>query len=455
MRIVVALFAVAFVAADRPPNVVLIVADDLGYGDLGCYGQTKIRTPTLDRLAREGIRFTQAYAGSTVCAPSRCTLMTGLHAGHSRIRGNGSVAFPKSAVHLTPEDVAVPNVLKKAGYATALVGKWGLGEMDSPGVPAKCGFDLHYGYLNQVHAHNYYPDYLIRNATREPIPENVQLGKPRGVAAKPTTYAPDLLLKESLAFVTANKDRPFFLEFATIVPHANNEKTAHDKNGMEVPTDAPYTNEPWPQPEKNKAAMITRLDADVGVLLAKLAELGLAENTIVFFTSDNGPHKEGGNDPAFTRSSGPHRGIKRDLADGGIRVPLIAWGKPLAKPGRVSDHVCGFQDVLPTLAELAGAPVPPGLDGISFVPTLLGKGKQKSHEFLYWEFHEKGFKQAGRHANWKAIRLAPDAALALFDVVADPMEETDLAAKRPDVVAKMEAYFKAARTESKDYPIRK
>src|SRR5438067_10592320 len=255
--------------AERPPSIVLILADDLGYGDLGCYGQTKIKTPNLDKLAADGIRFTACYAGSTVCAPSRCALMTGLHTGHCHVRGNARVP-------LRPEDVTVAELLKKAGYATGLVGKWGLGEPGSTGIPTKKGFDSFFGYLNQAHAHNYYPDFLWRNEQKVPL-TNVQAG---GVASKRVVYSPDLILDEGLKFVEQHKGGPFFLYFATTVPHANNEKTRADGNGNEVPADEPYSREDWPQPEKNKAAMITRLDADVGKLLAKLKDLGLGRDTL-------------------------------------------------------------------------------------------------------------------------------------------------------------------------------
>jgi arylsulfatase A-like enzyme len=428
--------------AARGPNILFILADDLGYGDLGCYGQKKIKTPNLDRLAAEGIRFTQAYAGSTVCAPSRCALMTGYHTGHCLVRGNARVP-------LRPEDATVAERLKKAGYATGLVGKWGLGEPESTGVPTKKGFDSFFGYLNQTHAHNYYPDFLWRNEEKVSLP-NVQAG---GVASKRVVYSPDLVLDEGLKFIERHKAGPFFLYFATIVPHANNEKTRADGNGNEVPADEPYTNEDWPQPEKNKAAMITRLDADVGKLLAKLKELGLEQNTVVFFSSDNGPHREGGNDPAFFASSGPLRGIKRALTDGGIRVPTMVRWPGVTKPGTVSDHVWAFWDFLPTACDLAGLPTPAGLDGISIAPTITGKGTQKSHEFLYWEFHENGFKQAVRHGNWKALRLAPGQALELYDVAKDPGEKDNVAAANPEVVAKIDEYLRTARTDSKEFPI--
>ncbi len=452
--IITLLVASSAPAADpnRKPNILFILADDLGYGDLGCYGQTKILTPNLDKLAAAGVRFTQCYAGSTVCAPSRCALMTGMHTGHCRVRGNGG--DPKGNVALQPTDPCVAEVLKKAGYATALVGKWGLGEEGSIGVPTKKGFDLFFGYLNQNHAHNYYPDFLYRNEERVPIPANVQRKTDPGVAAVKAVYTPDLFLKESLGFIEMNKDRPFFLEFATTVPHANNERTKFEKNGNEVPADEWYEKESWPKPEKDKAAMITRLDRDVGTLLAKLKELGLEENTIVFFTSDNGPHKEGGNDPAFFHSSGPYRGIKRSLADGGIRMPMIVRWPGVVKPGTTSDHVWAFWDFLPTAAELAGSECPQGLDGISIVPTLTGKGDQKTHNFLYWEFHEGGSTQAVRQGNWKAIKATPSAKLELYDVVADPHEDKNVAASNPEMVAKIEEYLKTARTESKVWPLK-
>lgn len=282
-------------AADPPqkPNIVFILADDLGWGDLGCYGQKKIKTPNIDQLAKVGIRFTQAYAGSTVCAPSRCALMTGLHTGHCRTRGNGGGGSARANVPMAPDDVCVAELLKKAGYATALVGKWGLGEEGSTGVPTKKGFDHFFGYLNQHHAHNYYPDFLWRGEKKIAI-DNPQ-SKVENVAEKFNVYAPDLFLADVLQFVSDNKSRPFFLYFATTVPHANNEKTRATGEGNEVPSNAPYSDEPWPQSEKNKAAMITRMDADIGKLLAKIKELGLEKNTVVIFSSDNGAHQEGGN----------------------------------------------------------------------------------------------------------------------------------------------------------------
>ncbi|HEV3079953.1 MAG TPA: arylsulfatase [Gemmataceae bacterium] len=432
-------------AEPRRPNIVFILADDLGYGDLGCYGQQRIQTPNIDRLAAEGMRFTQCYAGSTVCAPSRCALMTGLHTGHATVRGN---AF----VPLRAQDVTVAEVLKRAGYTTALIGKWGLGEPGTSGVPNRKGFDTFFGYLNQVHAHNYYPDYLWRNEERIKIDGNVVKN---GVASKRAQYAPDLFTNEALRFVEQEKDKPFFLYLAYITPHANNERGIMEGNGLEVPSAAPYSDRPWPQVEKNFAAMVTRMDADVGRLMAQLKKLGLDDNTIVFFSSDNGPHKEGGHDPRFFQSGGPLTGIKRDLYEGGVRVPMIArWPGHIAA-GRASDQVWTFWDFLPTAAELARAMAPAGLDGISVLPTLLGKGEQKQHDFLYWEFHERGFQQAVRMGDWKAVRSAWGEPLELYDLRTDLAEKHNVAGQHAEIVDRIEEYLKTARTASARWPIKK
>jgi arylsulfatase A-like enzyme len=430
----------------RPPNIVFILADDLGYGDLGCYGQEQIKTPNLDRMAAEGMRFTQCYAGSTVCAPSRCALMTGLHTGHGRIRGNGQGT-------LRPDDRTVAELLKEKGYTTGLVGKWGLGEDGSTGVPNRKGFDSFFGFLNQSHAHNYYPDFLWRNEAKFPIKENVQ-SKTQNVAAERVVYAHDLFTQEALQFVETNKAKPFFLFLAYTIPHANNERTRAEGNGNEVPDLGPYADRPWPAPEKAKAAMISRLDADVGRLFEKLKALGIDSQTIVFFTSDNGPHREGGNKPEFFRSAGPLRGIKRDLYEGGIREPMIVRWPGRVKSGAVSDHVWAFWDFLPTAAELAGQKPPQGTDGISVVPTLRGQGTQLTHPYLYWEFHERGSKQAVRFGDWKAVRLKPDGPVELYDLKADVGERHDVAGEHPHLVAKAEEMFKQARTESPDWPLR-
>lgn len=429
----------------RKPNIIFILADDLGYGDLGCYGQAEIKTPNLDRMAAEGMRFTDAYAGSTVCAPSRCTLMTGLHTGHCRVRGN-------ALAPLLPEDVTVAEVLKQAGYATGLVGKWGLGEPDTSGVPNRQGFDTFFGYLNQQHAHNSYPDYLWRDEKQEPLAGNV-VNKKR-YCTECTQYSNDLFTREALSFVERHAQEPFFLYLAYTIPHANNELGGAKGNGMEVPSDEPYGDRPWPQPQKNHAAMITRMDRDIGSLFARLKELGIDGNTIVFFTSDNGPHKEGGAKPDFFKSSGPLRGIKRDLYDGGIRVPMIVrWPGNIA-PGTASDLPWAFWDFLPTAAALADVAAPEGLDGISVTPTLLGKTEeQKQHEYLYWEFHEGGFKQAVRIGSWKAVRPQTDAPVELYNIKDDAGEERNVAGKHPDIVQRALELFQGARTDSPQWPV--
>jgi arylsulfatase A-like enzyme len=433
-------------AAEAParPNIVFILADDLGYGDLGCYGQKQIRTPNLDRLAAEGMRFTQCYAGSTVCAPSRCALMTGRHTGHCTVRGN-------ALVPLRPDDGTVAEVLKAAGYTTGLVGKWGLGEPGSSGIPNRKGFDSFFGYLNQVHAHNYYPDYLWKNQEKVRLEGNVVKD---GVASKRSQYSHDLFTREALAFLGENRDRPFFLYLAYTIPHANNERGKAEGDGMEVPSDAPYSDRDWPQAQRNHAAMITRLDTDVGRLVKRLKDLGLDDRTVVFFSSDNGPHKEGGADPRFFHSAGPLRGYKRDLYEGGIRVPMIVRWPGRIKAGAVSDQVWAFWDFLHTAADLAGARAPTGLDGISVVPTLLGSGRQKQHAFLYWEFHEHGSRQAVRLGDWKAVRLRPGGPLELYDLQNDIGEKHDVAADHAEVIRRVEALLKDARTESREWPLR-
>ena len=364
---------------------------------LGCYRQARIKTPNIDRLASQGMAFADFYAGSTVCAPSRCALMTGLDTGHGRIRGNGDVP-------LKAEDLTVAEVLKRAGYSTGLIGKWGLGNEQTSGVPQKKGFDQFVGYLDQVHAHDYYTDHLWRyeppNATSPGYEGEVEFSENK--RGNQGLYMDDFFTTAALNFLHVYKPdpfnyfHPFFLYLAYTIPHANNEEAQHSGNGMQVPSDIPYTDQPWPQPEKNKAAMITRLDKYVGQLMDALHQQGLENDTIVIFTSDNGPHKEGGVDPNFFRSSGVLRGIKRDLYEGGIRVPFIIRWPGHIKPGTVSDEPFAFWDFLPTAAELAGAKLPGKTDGISMLPTLLGQPQTNRHEFLYWEFHERGFQQAVR-----------------------------------------------------------
>jgi len=450
---ILAILAIVAMRAQAPPkpNILFIHADDLGYGDLSVYGQRKFQTPHIDRLATSGIRFTNYYAGSTVCAPSRNALMTGQHTGHAWIRGN--VADNS----LRPEDRTIATVLRGAGYRTALIGKWGLGEAGSPGQPDRQGFDYSFGYLSQTHAHRQFTDHLYRNAQRVEVP--------------PGEYSNDLFTRETIAFIEQRDNRPFFIYLNYTVPHAE----------LRVPEDSiapfkgrfpetPFVNaaadakptgpdEPslgyrsQPMPHAAFAAMITRMDRDVGRIVDALGARGLNSRTLVIFTSDNGPHKEGGADPDFFNSSGGLRGIKRDMYEGGIRVPMIASWPGVLPAGATSEYAGAHWDWFPTFTELAGVQAPNGLDGMSLVRALHGQ-KQPAHEFMYWEFHERGFQQAVRMGNWKAVRLAKDKALELYDLAADQKETTDVAAKHPDIVAKIEKYLATARTESPNWPIK-
>lgn len=423
----------------KPPNIIFILADDLGYGDLGCYGQKQIATPNIDRLAKEGVRFTQVYSGSTVCAPSRASLMTGKHTGHGRIRGNRRPDLP-----LLPGEVTVAEVLKQAGYRTGVFGKWGLGNAGDSGVPNEQGFDEFLGYLAHVHAHNYSTDHLWKNRDQFWLQKNF--------GRRMEEYPPDLFTEHAIRFVEQNKTQPFFIYLAYTIPHANNELGNAAGNGMEVPSDAPYSAMEWPQTERNFAAMITRMDDRVGKLMAALKQAGIDENTLVFFASDNGPHLEGGHKPEFFDSNGPLRGTKRDLYEGGIRVPMIVRWPARIKPGQVSSHVWAFWDFLPTAAAAAGAAVPAGIDGVSVLPAFTGE-TASSHEYFYWEFHEGGFKQAARIGDWKGVRLGKNLPLELYDLKADLGETTDLAAKYPKAVEKIEQILTTCRTESKEFPV--
>jgi arylsulfatase A-like enzyme len=439
-------------AAEQRPNLVFILADDLGYGELGCYGQKVIKTPCLDRMAGEGLRFTHFYAGATVCAPSRSVLMTGMHHGHTRVRGNAG--GQRQALRET--DLTVAKVLQSAGYRTALIGKWGLGEEGaaSSGLPRKQGFDEFYGYLNQHHAHNHFPDFLWRNETREPTGNVVTpVGDSGGgYAVKAVQFADDLFAEEAIKFVAANKERPFFLYWSMVSPHANNERTKVLKDGAEVPDYGIYAGETWPAPDKGQAAMITRLDSHVGRFLERLDALGLSENTLVVFTSDNGPHNESNHDLRRFEPSGAFSGTKRSLTDGGIRVPFLVRWKGRVRAGGTSGHVGSFADWFATAAQLGGAkPVVPE-DSVSFVPELLGR-PQPGHEFLYWEFHEREFTQAALYdGRWKGIRSgAPDAPVAVFDQHEDPAELINVAGQHPEVAAKISEYLKTARSDSPDW----
>ena len=417
----------------RKPNIVFILADDLGYGDIGPYGQKQILTPNLDRLAALGLKFTQVYAGAAVCAPSRSVLMTGLHSGHTAVRANAGT------IPLRADDVTLAEVLQRAGYRSGGFGKWGLGDAESPGVPTRHGFSEFFGYLHQIHAHTYYPEFLWHNEQKHPLPGNVD--------GRHGEYSADLIAENALRFVRAHRDEPFFLYAAFTLPHGR----------FEVPNDEPYTNRDWPQPEKNFASMVTRLDGYVGRIMALLTELKLDRDTIVFFASDNGGISGEGHDVTRFRSNGPLRGEKATLYEGGIRVPMIVrWPGHVAE-NMTSDTPWGFWDVLPTLAALAGTRAPDGIDGISMLPTILGdRTARQSARPFYWEhqtfnretnqLREDAMVQAVRMGDWKAVRLKPGAPLELYDLARDVGEAQNVATAHPDVVARIEAYLKTART---------
>ena len=435
VSVIAALIGSAAVAAEsRKPNIIFILADDLGYGDLSCFGQSTLKTPHLDRMASEGMKLTRHYAGSTVCAPSRCVFLTGKHVGHGTIRGNGTGI-------LGTADVLISDVLKQAGYATGCSGKWGVGNPPPLDDPNQHGFDHFYGYVSMWHAHNFYPEFLILNGRKSPlrneVPEPWKRGDGRGVATKKVDYAPDLIAQDALNFVEKHKDRPFFLYWAMNVPHANNEAR---NDGMEVPSWGDFAEADWPKPEKGFASMIRNIDRDVGRMIDHLKQLELDENTIVIFTSDNGPHQEGGHQADFFNSNGNLRGKKRDLYEGGIRVPtIVRW------PGRIaadsqSDVISGFQDWFPTFGDLAGVESD-SRDGVSLRPALTGKGRQQTHPHLYWEFHEQGGKQAVLRGQWKAVRVNwnadPTGPVELYDLSNDESEQTNVASSHPGITAEM------------------
>lgn len=420
---VVALSVSRMPGASARPNVIFILADDLGYGDVGAFGQRLIRTPHLDRLAAEGTKFTQAYAGATVCAPSRCSLMTGKHGGHASIRGNREIK-PEGQEPMPADTLTVAHVMKNAGYRTGIIGKWGLGHPDSASVPNRMGFDYFFGYNCQLLAHNYYPDHLWRNGDRVELD-----GK---------TYSHDLFAAEAIDFVRRHREQPFFLYLAFTIPHQK----------LQVPELAPYESTPWPENLKRIAAMITRLDRDVGRLMATLKETGLDENTLVIFASDNGAVYR---DDTFDHS-GPLRGFKRDLYEGGLRSPSIVRWPGRIKAGATSTQVWTFWDVLPTLAELVGQTPPAGLDGVSVLSSWL-TGQVAAHPPLYFEFHEGGFFQAARIDDWKAVRHGTRHAIELYDLKQDVAEARDVAPQHPDVVKRFEAFLQGARVESPLWPI--
>lgn len=429
--------------ASARPNIVLILADDLGYGDLGCYGQRLIRTPNIDRLAAEGLRFTQAYAGSTVCAPSRCSLMTGKHNGHNRVRDN----LPHG-VFLRDEDVTLAEVLRAAGYRTGGIGKWSLGDAGTPGRATKQGFDMWLGYLNQDDAHFYYPPQLDDGEGTLSLPGN-RTGNPAKEGKK--EFSPDLLTARALEFIRESKDRPFFLYAAYTPPHFSHK--SEDPTQYPVPTDEPYGSEAWDQRSKNYAALVTRLDRDVGRIVGLIDELGLQENTLILFTSDNGAYVPTPPGPDIFQSSGPLRGHKRDLYEGGIRVPLIARWPGHVPAGRTSAEIIPFWDLLPTLAELAETQPPPGIDGRLAADALRGGKRGMPPEYLYWDYghtREK-YAQAVRLGNWKGVRTSAGSPLELYDLAADPGETQNVAIRHPEVVAKIEEIMKSAVVPSPDY----
>ena len=444
-------------ATAQNPNIIYILADDLGYGDLSCMGQKKFKTPNIDSLAKEGMIFTQHYSGSTVCAPSRCALLTGKHTGHTFVRGNAEV-MPEGQSSMPDSTFTMAHMLQKAGYTTALFGKWGLGAPGSPSEPLKMGFYRFYGYNCQRQAHHYYPYFLWNDNQRDMLWGNF------GLETK--DYAPDLIQTETLKFIEQNKDKPFFCFYAMIQPHAEMfapEKYMNKYRNKFMPESSYKGTDGGPnfrkspygsQPEAHAAfaAMVNVIDDDIGELKAKLKQLGIAKNTIIIFTSDNGPHNEGGHDPAYFNSNGSQRGTKRDLYEGGIHVPMIAWWPGKIKPGTKSTHISAFWDVLPTLAGIAGITPPEDIDGISFLPTLLNYAGQKEHNYLYWEFHELKGRVAMRQGRWKAVRynvsINPNSPLELYDLSNDPAETTNMASKHPEITTKMNTLIKHARTSS-------
>jgi len=442
---------------NKNPNVIYILADDLGYGDLSLNGQKKFDTPNIDKLASEGMVFTQHYSGATVCAPSRSALLTGMHTGHTVVRGNKEVQ-PEGQHPIPAETYTMAEMLKEAGYKTAVYGKWGLGYPGSEGDANMQGFDEFYGYNCQRIAHNYYPYHLWYNQEKVMLEGNEGKGQ--------EIYAPDLIHEKSLEFLEKNKDSTFFMFYATPLPHAElllPEKYMEKYKGKLVPElnhkgvdDGPtYKNGGYgSQPNSHAAfaAMINHLDAQVGDLMNKLEELGIADNTIIVFTSDNGPHQEGGADPDYFNSNGRYKGYKRDLYEGGIHVPMIAKWPNKIKAGSKTEHISAFWDVMPTLADIIGKNLDEDIDGISFLPTLLAEDNQKKHEYLYWEFHEKGGRTAIRKGKWKGVKYdvlkKPNKRIELYNLEEDPSENNNLASQYPEVVQELTKLMQSARTPS-------
>jgi arylsulfatase A-like enzyme len=440
------------------PNVIIILADDMGYGDLSCYGQTMFATPNIDKLAGDGLKFTNFYSGATVCAPSRASLLTGKHNGHGSVRGNQP--FPQQLGN----EPTIASLLKQNGYATALIGKWGVGHPQPVGDPQRCGFDYSFGYLNMWHAHNFYPEFLYENdkkvtltgnkllpvekwsnnswvGTKENAPEGY------GEAAIKATYVPQLMEQKAKEFITNNKEKPFFIFYTPTIPHANNEIK---KNGMEVPSFGMYTNKNWPDVEKGFASAIAQLDETVQNLREHLVKEGLDKNTLIIFTSDNGPHNEGGHNADFFNSNGIYRGTKRDLYEGGIRVPMIAYWPGVIKAGTVSSQPFAQWDFLQTALDAAGISTKVKTDGVSLMPIFKNDAStQKQHGYLYWEFYESGGRQAVLQYPWKLIKLNTttfneNGKAELYNVADDPEEKNNLINTMPKKVKALEKLLRKA-----------
>ena len=461
-----------------PPNIIFILADDLGYGDLGCYGSELIETPNIDLLAESGMMFTQHYSGSPVCAPSRCVLLTGKHSGHAYIRGNdewgdrGEVWDYRAMIAdstlegqrpLPRETVTIGKILQSRGYATGMIGKWGLGAPHTESIPTRQGFDFFCGYNCQRQAHTYYPVHLYLNENRialgnDTIPPHAKLGAetdpldPESYSDfKLTSYAPDVMFEEMTRFIDQKREGPFFLYWASPIPHVPLQAPERwvdyyvKKFGDEPPYEGDQAYYPTRYPHASYAAMISFLDEQIGRLVEKLKQDGLYDNTLIIFTSDNGPTYNGGTDSPWFNSGGPfneERGRgKGFLYEGGIRVPMIASWPGKIESGSGSHHISSFQDLLPTLCEITGAEIPSGLDGLSYLPELLGSENQEEHPYLYWEFPESGGQQAVRMGPWKAIRTGihkGNLSLELYNLEADIREEFDVATDNPDLIQEME-----------------
>jgi len=443
--------------ASTKPNVIFILVDDMGYGDLGCYGQDILKTPHIDQLAREGMRFTRCYSGSTVCAPSRCVLMTGKHTGYATIRGNGDG-------ELKPDEETLGKLFKKAGYATGNFGKWGIGRPKELDNPNRHGFDDFYGYIDATHAHNFYPEFIIHNGQRVALRNelmDVFKNTPKslvgaGVAKEKIDYAPDFIRTQMMSFLEQHHQKPFFLLYTPNTPHANNEGGKHHR-GMEVPSLGGFENKDWPLEEKGFAKMIDNLDQDVKNIKAFLKSKGILDNTIIMFSSDNGPHQEGGHQVDFFDSNGEKRGFKRDLYEGGVRVPFIASWPATIPAGKINHSMVSFQDILPTFAEILGQSTTEST-GTSILKQLEGKEMAAIDRSLYWEFPEGGGKQAILKGNKKLIRLLNmkghkfNEVYELYDVVKDPTEANNIIAQYPELAESLKKEMLSMPDENTLFP---